>query len=385
MSREVLDQYLNETLAKYQILYNELTFHSHNAHHLVSLHLLGATDEQLGKAYENMCKDLDPYQPSPEPITIDNWRQFLGNENFCQSYRDFFQDQLKSHGDDWQKRFWELLLDHPESPMINGLVCGLAHPLIHVGYAIEMNSLPIGIEALALTAVCYNYHHEIVDQLKPPTTPSKSVMKIFKEIHFDKNLPIYEKPGVSNLRSTVKNCFDIVMSYYNQWKFDRNQPEKNIEELFDFSVYIFGATHKTNQIEFDFFLLHLLTSMHAIRTVYPHVKDENLFEHILYQYLYFGIVIYISQLRPEINERLIDEYPMEKNWNYVIEKTLSTKLSDDAHAVKVVRVLRDAEQIYGSKNDFYLRTAVKIVDHLNIDDLWVGGGDDERQINVLKL
>ena len=387
MSRAVLNKLLSHSFLNYQLLYSELSFHNHNSHHLGSLYLLGASDEQLEKAYESMCKYLDPYEPSPEEVNLSNWRKFLGNKHFCQGYRDFYHQQLTSSGNQWQKKFTDLLLENPKQPLINGAVGGLGHPLIHVGYALELESEVVGAEALAMTAVCYNYLHEVVDQLKPPKSPSKTALEIFKDIRSDPQLPVYDAPGVNNLEPTVKNNSQQILSHYNQWNINRDNLEKATEELFDLSVYLYGATHKPNEIEFDFFLLHLLTSMHAIRVIHRHLDDPPIFEHILFQFFYFAIVIYIAQLRPEINEGLILDYQLESeksNWNYVIDRALNTKLADDAHAVKAIRALRDAEKAYGEKNGLYLKTAVKSVDHLDYNDTWVGGSNDVRQLNVLK-
>jgi hypothetical protein len=387
MSRTVLNKLLAHSFANYQILFNELVFHNHNAHHLGSLYLLGASDDKLEKTYETMCKELDPYEKSPHEITLSNWRDYLGNKHFCQGYRDFFNEQLKTNENNWQTKFTELLLANEKQPLINSVISGLGHPLIHIGYAFELDNQFVGIEALAMTAVCYNYLHEVVDQLKPPTSPSKSAIEIFKNIRSDTRLPIYDTPGVNNLESTVKDQADLVLSHYNQWKMNQENLEKTIEELFDLTVYLYGATHKPNEIEFDFFLVHLLTSMHAIRIIHPHINNPQISERILLEFFYFAIVIYISQLRPEINESFINDYKIdEKNntWDYVIDRTLNTKLIEDAHAVKVIRALRDAEKAYGNKNNFYLKTAIKTVDNLDFDETWIGGSDNKRQLNVLK-
>ena len=211
-------------------------------------------------------------------------------------------------------------------------------------------------------------------------------MDIFKAVRADPRLPIFDKPGVANLEQTIQDCHDQILSYYNQWQMNRDDLAKTIEELFDVTVYIYGATHKPDQIVFDFFLLHLLTSMHAIRILHSHIDNRDTFEHLLFQFFYFAIVIYVCQLRPEINEQLVDDYPIdtkEKNWPYVIDRSLNTKIVDDAHAVKVVRALRDAEQVYGYKNGMYLKTAVKTVDNLDLSEFWVGGTEDKRQLKVL--
>ncbi|CAF0813520.1 unnamed protein product [Rotaria sp. Silwood1] len=387
MSRTVLNKLLTQSFENYNVLFNELKFHNHNAHHLGSLYFLGATDDKLEKAYEVMCKRLVPYQTSPHEINLSNWRTYLGSKDFCKSYRDFFHEQLTKSGNEWHKKFKEFLLDNQDHPLINGSIGGLAHPLIHIGYALELDSQIVGIEALTTTAVSYNYLHEVVDKLKPPKSPSKSALEIFKDIHLDNRLPIYDTPGVDTLEVVVKNYTDLVLSHYDQWNMNKENIEKTIEELFDLAVYLYGATHKPNEIEFDFFLLHLVTAMHGIRIIHPHINNQQVSEHILLAFFYFSIVIYICQLRPEINEQLINDYKIENaknNWNYVTECVLNTELMNDAHAVKVIRALKDAEKVYGNKNGFYLKTAVKNVDNVNIEDIWVGGSDDQRQLNVLK-
>jgi len=94
MSRTLLDKLLIHSVANYQLLYNKYIFHNHNAHHLGSLYLLGVTDDKLEKAYKIMCQDLDPYEESPQRITLSNWRRHLGDKRYCKSYRDFFKEQL---------------------------------------------------------------------------------------------------------------------------------------------------------------------------------------------------------------------------------------------------------------------------------------------------
>ncbi|CAF4881017.1 unnamed protein product [Rotaria magnacalcarata] len=118
-----------------------------------------------------------------------------------------------------------------------------------------------------------------------------------------------------------------------------------------------------------------------------HVDNQQVFEHIILQYFYFAIVLYVCQVRPEINEYFIDDYKVEnekKNWDYVLDRLLNSTLMNDAHVVKVIRSLRELEKVYGSKSEFYLKTAVKTVDNFNIKHRWIGISDDERQLNVVK-
>jgi hypothetical protein len=170
--------------------------------------------------------------------------------------------------------------------------------------------------------------------------------------------------------------------------------DKAIEELFDMSVYIYGATHKPNQIDFDFFLLHLITGMSSIGKIRSYL-NETVIKKLLCSFFYLSIAFYISRQQPEINEQLIDDYKVDenkRNWKYAIDQTLHTKLATEAHFVKVIRALKDAENDYGSKGGLYLTTAIKTMDNLNVNSLWdyptsvepwIGGPTNRnRQLNV---
>ncbi len=53
-------------------------FHNHLAHHLLAVYALGATSDVLQAAYDEHASYQAPRKPSPNPITLDNWKQHLG-------------------------------------------------------------------------------------------------------------------------------------------------------------------------------------------------------------------------------------------------------------------------------------------------------------------
>ena len=386
MRRAVLDKLIAHSFANHHVV-DHHGFHTHTAHHLGSLYHLNATADRLEELYRDMHDEVNMYEPSPYEITRANWRELLGDKRFCKAYQEFFDRELTASGDHWQQKFLELLLENPAEPMINGVVGGVAHPLIHIGYAFELNNRVVACEALALSAVCYNYLHNVIDKLKPPKSGSKSALEIFQDLRLDDRLSMFDAPGVRNIEPSVKESTDLVIAHYDEWFIDMDNIEKVIEELFDLTVYLYAATHKPDQIDFDFFLLHLLTSMHAIRHIYSHLNDRQVIEHLLWQFFYFASILYIAQLRPEINRALVHDYRLEdgKNtWDYVVERTVNTELAEHSHFVKVVRTLRDAEVAYGAKDGFYLKAAVKTIDNVNIDNMWIGGPSNPRQLNILK-
>jgi hypothetical protein len=331
----------------------------------------------------------EEYKPSPYEITKENWRHSLGDTRFCLAYRDFFNKEIPTQGD-WKKKFFEFLLDDKEGlPLIDAGLCGLLHPIIHMEYAIELNSRPVACEALTMAAVVSDSLHKLTSKLKPPTNGKKGALQIMKDIRLDDHVPTFGKPVEMNALLEQES---LLLSIYNKWQMP-DDLDKTIEELFDMTVYIYAATHKPNQIDFDFSLLHLLTGMNAIRKLRPYL-DDHIVKRLLCAFFYVSITIYISQQQPKINENLIHDYKVEENkfnWKYVIDKTLHTKLATEVHFVKVIRALRDAEADYGSKGGLYLTTAVKSVDNLNVKsswdyydsaEPWIGTPDSNRDLNI---
>ena len=390
MSTTLVADLLKAGFQEHQVLWNEHRFHSHTAHHIGSLTLLGASDEQIKDIFEStMYPYGDKYEPSPHKITKDSWRDSLSDSRFCLAYRDFFDNELPKEGD-WKSKFIELLVDDSDGlPLIDAAFCGLFHSVIHMGYAIELNSRLVACEALTMTAVCADSLQKITNQIKPPTNGEKAALEIIKAIHSDDRAPKSDK--TADIDSLLAHE-SFVLSCYNQWQMpvDLNQ---TIEELFDMAVYYYGATHKPNKIDFGFVPLHLITAMDAIRKIQSYL-DESVVKRLLCAFFYLSIAVYLQQRQPKIDEQLIDDYKVEGknfNWNYVIDKTLHTKLATEVHLVKVIRALRDAEGDYGSKEGLYLKTAIKTVDNLNLTidwdyykstEPWIGIRNTSRELNV---
>jgi hypothetical protein len=61
-----------------------------------------------------------------------------------------------------------------------------------------------------------------------------------------------------------------------------------------------------------------------------------------------------------------------KDWNWVISTALKHKWALDAHFFKVVRAPNVFEDLFGAKNEFYLKAGIKFVTEF---DGWEGFGD----------
>ncbi|EQL37522.1 hypothetical protein BDFG_01113 [Blastomyces dermatitidis ATCC 26199] len=348
--------------ANYSILYHNDRFHNHMPHLLSSAYLFGSDADHLNRLYEMEAKVLEPWRDSPGEITADDWRDFLGKPEYQRAYLDFFEDELVHHSFDW-KKVAEVYLYSGNKPLINCLVAGLGHPLIHLGYAYEMSSRDVAIESLAMTATCYNYLHKYIDDpsyLKPPPTyQTASPLEILHNIRTDKRFDnLFEKPGGDNLETVFENHEDAILEHWRAWMITPD-PTKQLEISQEAAAAIFVAADTDKH---DFFLVHLLTTSHAMRILLPFVLGKYHVS-LLRQWWLIVVGIYVAQLRPKIDPDTIKNYNTKgRGWDWIGGQAASGKWAEETHFIKGVRALNEAARTWGDSDEYYIKAAVKLVD-----------------------
>ena len=93
-------------------------------HLLGSAYLFGASVEHMQTIYDVESKELEAWQDSPAEITVEDWREFLGDKKYQRAYVDFYEDELALKFDyDWTRVFEEYLFTGKQ-PLVNGLIGG---------------------------------------------------------------------------------------------------------------------------------------------------------------------------------------------------------------------------------------------------------------------
>lgn len=211
----------------------------------------------------------------------------------------------------------------------------MAHPLIHLGYAYELHSRTVAIEALALGACFYSSLHKYVDEpkyTKPSPVQAKSLLDILHQVRKDKRFDgLYEKRS-GDITKVLGEREEAFLEYWNAWEL--SDPKKQFEESQQAAVAILAGTDAPEGSRFDFFFVHLLTSSHAVRLLLPLIPAKF---HIglVRQWWLFALAVYIAQTRPEIKLDKITKYDVKgRDWNFVSDKALHSSHSLDAHFVK---------------------------------------------------
>lgn len=310
---------------------------------------------------------------------------------------DFFEDQLVLLGYDWKNVVAKFLFERGAKksqnaePIFNCLTGGLGHPLIHLGYAYELNSREVAMEALGLAATCYDRKLATLLESAPPSQAStanpatystNNLLEIFARVNADKRLDsAFKEHGGDNLSRLLTDpaLTSILLEHWSAWKIvDPTQDFSQSQALASALLIASGAS--VGGQGYDFFLVHLLTTSHAVRILIPFL-DAQYHLPLVREWLLIALAIYISQLRPVIKREYITDFDLKgRDWDFVVKTALEGKKNLDAHFVKACRAMREAERVWGDAGgeQYYLKAAVKLASEF---DGWGGFGaeDDEAE------
>ncbi|KAK6336353.1 hypothetical protein TWF696_001914 [Orbilia brochopaga] len=377
---------------EHSIYYHDLQYHNHLAYILVSAYMFGASVDHLNDIYDKESKELEQWQDSPEEIDPDNWRAHLGAKQYQRAYVNFFEEEtIKGNSTVWSfltdKYIPDKSVGYRDNQLLHGLVEGIGHPLIHLGYALEVEDKGLAIEALAMTATSYQSIHEFVDNPDPPKTFLRitDVREIFTRIHDDDSFDsICDAYGAGHPDRVLDENPPYML--FDSYEIRKETMGTTFQTQAEAAVMLFVASHRENDPQYDFFLAHALTAAHALRIVLPHLDLQQAW-HILRSHMVLCTVLYISQCRPAIKDQLVQKVDVEgKDWEYIKTKALESEWRYDAHYVKVLRSLYELEKLFGKgetgdkKYNLYLKAAVKFADEFKG---WTGfGAANEPSLDI---
>jgi hypothetical protein len=379
--------------SEHAILYNNLRFHNHSAHILGSAYLLKGSADHLTEIYEDIAKHdgLEPWRDSPSEIAEHDHREELGKKEYQRAWVDFFEDQLAEGGYVWKevvnKYLFETDSGSSRNPyaMFDCLVSGLGHPLIHLGYAYELQSRELAMEALGLAATCYDTKLASLATQQPPKhsdNPTPDLFVLFNRVQSDKRLDgVFTAPGDSNLSRLLSddNLTDILMHHLHSWTI--TDPKAQFSQSQHLAALLLISTSPKLSSPghgYDFFLVHLLTTSHAIRILLPFFPAHTHIR-LIKQWLLITMAIYITQLRPSlaIASQEQERYDLKgRDWAFVTDKAIKGPHRFDAHFVKGCRAMMEGAKTWGDKDQWFLRCAVRFADEF---DAWGGFGTEDEE------
>ncbi|OQE37328.1 hypothetical protein PENCOP_c010G02443 [Penicillium coprophilum] len=342
-------------------LFDRQNFPNQLMHLLSSSFLQGADADTLGRLYEKEVSNLVKWKESPAEITTLDWRGHLGCRGYDRAFVDFFEDEMVNLNYDWKEVVAEYLFTGKE-PMFDSIMASLGLPLIHLAYAVEMDSREVAMEALGLAATCYNGIYKSLEDPKnsknEATYESKSLFAILDIVREDESLGgLFSTPGSDNLNTLFVSRNAMLLNHWKAWKIEN--PVEQFRESQELAAALLVGTAVDSTGHYDwFFALNLATS-HAVRVMLPFIPPQFQI-YLLRQWWLICIGIYVAQLRPEIKMDQIRNYDLNgKDWEWVAQKAVNGEFSSDVYFVTTTRALKGLASTWGDSDSYFLKAAVR--------------------------
>lgn len=233
-----------------------------------------------------------------------------------------------------------------------------------------------------MAAACYSPLHEYLDDpayTKPSPIKSSSPLNLLKLISEDKRLEAViteANPMNADLLLRDKTNESIVLEYWNALEISSDPTKQFQETQYAATALVVATVDPSRGVEYDFFLLHVLTTSHAARILYPIIPPQY---HISFfrQWWLLAVLTYMSQARPPIHlDKVLDIDLKGRDWKWVDKQALHATHSTDEHYVKGLRAMKEAAQTWGDKDLFQLKSAVRLAEEF---EGWGGFGSEETR------
>lgn len=247
----------------------------------------------------------------------------------------------------------------------------VGHPLIHLGYAYELNSKETASEGLSLLCTDFSECSHLVDHPQPETATyhTGSLGDILEHVRKDSRFDdVAEHPGITNMGPVMEKCAAAVIAHWSAWEI--KDPLQSFQQVCDLATVLAMTTNDAAN-EFDFYLIHLMTIAHALRVLWDRIPSDRQVP-MLREYALFTIMVYICQQRPTFALEPIESINLDtRDWSWVRKTAADHPGRFDVHFFKVVRAPMAFRDTFGEKDNFYLKAAVKFLDQFKG---WTGFG-----------
>ncbi|KAL1953019.1 hypothetical protein VTO42DRAFT_3769 [Malbranchea cinnamomea] len=387
---------LQMDMERHNIFFNDSGFHNHIVHLILSIYGLGASPDDIGRAYERESSYQRPACPVDDEIlrrlrNKDDFKALCGRREQYPNFFAFFQEQIGKNG--IASVINEYLFSGSEfaDTMLVRLFGGLVHPFIHLGYGLEFNQPAIVAQALGQTAV---HEANLADIFIPAEKAaggigkpgSKTLVQIQDEMRADnklRNAPHWDDENKIT-DGLMKRAPAELIRHVSQFTVGPDQVNERVAELINAAVYFTGAAQNpAKKIKFDFFYIHAVNSAIFLLCFINQswLSAQNKLRLLEWKGR-LDLVIYASRrcVEPRLDD--IKNYNATKSWEEILAHVVSHD-RDDGHLAKFVRLLAYGEKIcqpfegkdgFKITDDMWLKLANMAVDSTSgPEPLWIRG------------
>ncbi|KAJ6461410.1 hypothetical protein C8R45DRAFT_912241 [Mycena sanguinolenta] len=388
VSTALVERLLHKDITEHHCFLNDDYFHNHLAHHILTLHDLGAPAECIQQAYDAEAANQRPLHPNGVPpapnaqvdmITKDNWTTYLGETKCYPDYLAFFSVEVATYGvpSALEQYIFSPAANENGNMMLARFVGGLLHPMIQTGFGVEFGQDALVADGLALTALTSPEYVLVADPSGLPEIKSGSnsatLLSLLREVYDSPDLsPMpYRKELVradhwTTWIASQPSLGPTISKIYSKWTFSLSENdteieiERKTEECMWLATLLLGTTNiKPNKKpRMDFFFMHFLTGT-LLRGVLHAIEKPLYKAQLLQMYARSAALFVLLCGRPQINAASVMSYPaypapskstnapaaFGSPWLALLNNAAA---HPEAHAVKAIRTLFYCAQHYGT-------------------------------------
>ncbi|KAF2736550.1 hypothetical protein EJ04DRAFT_562408 [Polyplosphaeria fusca] len=336
--------------AKYHTLFDEVGFHNHIVHHLLTIWALGASPLEIQRAYDrNQHYQLPHYHHDPsvalEMKDEDFFKECLGKTKYYSNYLQFFQEEIQQKG---------------VGAVVNEMFSGFEHPILQLGFALEFNQPCLVAEALAAACIHDDWPLSIVLPIEgyiasQPNLPSNTYTSVLDALRSDPTIKTSVHPSDPQNRVTdalMQRASTHFFHHASKWRVHPTNPSiaHRTAEMIHMCAYVSGAAQNPKKLPaFDFFTMHS-TNLSIFFSTFAKLDWLSLESkaRLLTWKGWMDFAIYAAAGCPELYHGRITQFRAKApgGWEGVVER--ARRYGDDGHTAKFVRALLNAEGVSGA-------------------------------------
>ncbi|KAJ6020753.1 hypothetical protein N7540_006257 [Penicillium herquei] len=404
-SARKVSEVLQHDMENHHVYLNELEFHDHIVHFMLTIWALGASPETIQLQYEREQKRQQPaYLPDENVIASfynkDKFLKHMYQEEHYSNYLAFFQREIAAKDVPAVMKEYLFSGDKLAESLLSRMFGGLVHPIIHLGFGIEFQQPAIIAQALAQASVHQDY---LNDKFFGPASAAaasaqstKSLMQIMREMRADYAVLNASAYGDSEVfeDGILMRAPEQVIHHCSKWFVPEDKIPEKLAEMVNTAIYWTAtAQNPEKEMKLDFFFIHAV-NLSIFFKAFMDLSYLNLSmkSRLLEMKGRVDLLIWASRKMPEPQIADILNYPIHLGWPEVFSKSYLHP-SDDGHLVKFVRTVAFGEELsrpFEKKlpsdalpvsGDMWLKIGNMAVDAagvISFNDMWVqGAGFDE--------
>jgi hypothetical protein len=156
---------------------------------------------------------------------------------------------------------------------------------------------------------------------------------MLEKVRTDKQFDGLYNHRSGDISKVLEEREEAFLEYWNAWEI--TNPNEQFHAAQKLGLGLLMGTPAPAKAKYDFFLVHVLTSSHAIRILLPLIPAK-FHVSLLRQWWLFALAVYIAQMRPEVDMGGVKDGDggMKTNWKCVLDRALNGPHANDAHYVK---------------------------------------------------